>query len=157
VCALRSLFWWQVHSWLSIFPSFFGWLTIGKFDCAFVAGELAFSFHIASACDVCCDLRIRRKKKKFSRHRKHWNTKKNPKEISSRDRRSVGALRRIIISKKEVCFWGTEDQLKLRNVSHKIALCLCLFNTEETSQKETSSRKCPCRIILHKWILQKLR
>ncbi len=66
--------------------SSFGWLTIGKFDCAFVAGELAFSFHIASACDVCCDLRRRRrKKKKFSRHRKHWNTKKNPKEISSRE------------------------------------------------------------------------
>jgi hypothetical protein len=41
---------------------FFEWLTIGKFDCAFVAGELAFSFHIVSACDVCCDLRRRRKK-----------------------------------------------------------------------------------------------
>ncbi len=47
------------------FSFFFGWLTIGKFDCAFVAGELVFSFHIASACDVCCDLRRRRKKNSF--------------------------------------------------------------------------------------------
>ncbi len=41
--------------------SFFGRLTIGKIDCAFVARELAFCFHFASACHVCCDLRRRRK------------------------------------------------------------------------------------------------
>jgi len=46
--------------------SSFGWLTIGKFGCAFVAGELAFSFHIASACDVCCDLRRRRRRRRKS-------------------------------------------------------------------------------------------
>jgi hypothetical protein len=66
VCvALRSLFWWLVCSWLFFSSSFFGWLTIGKFDCAFVASdELAFSFHFASACDVCCDLRRRRRRRR---------------------------------------------------------------------------------------------
>jgi hypothetical protein len=79
MCALRSLFWWLVRSWLFFFLLFLGG-SIGKIDCAFVASELAFSFHFASACDVCCDLR-RRRRKKFPRNRSIGTLRKTRKKL----------------------------------------------------------------------------
>jgi hypothetical protein len=76
--------------------------------------------YLASACDVCCDLRRRRRRRKKS----------------FLDTGSIGTLRKtlrkLVLEKQKISF--LEDQF-LRNISHKIALSLCLFHTEETSQK----------------------
>jgi len=129
-------------------------------DCAFVAGELAFSFHIASACDVCCDLRRRRRRRK---------------KKSFLDTGSIGTLRKIrrkLVLEKQKISWSTtknnhieERSLLLRNrrsveteeyFSQNCSVSLFVPYRRNKS-KETSSRKGPWRIILHKWILQKLR